>query len=502
MLLAGDYAYKLKKPVDFGFLDFSTLAARRHFCEEELRLNRRLAPQLYLGLVPVTGSVSAPRMGGAGEALEYAVKMRRFQREDELDAMAELGALREEHVDALAATIARFHAQAETATPGSEFGTPEAVLAPCLANFDQLDGLGLPGAMPARLERLRVWTLGEHARRVAQIAQRRAQGRVRECHGDLHLANMVLIDGTPTVFDALEFNPALRWSDVVSEIAFTVMDLDHRGRHDLAQRFLDDYLAHGGDYAGVALLPFYQVDRALVRTKVAALRACQPHAGAGGQRAAAETRDIERHLALAEHYAAPRTPQLVLTHGVSGSGKSHLASRLLAGGDWIRLRSDVERKRLAGLQSLARTGSTVAEGLYTPEMTQRTYQRLLALAEDVLRAGYPVVVDAAFLRASQREPFIALAPARGLDWRILCASAPEPLLIERVARRAALGAAPSEATPEVLARQLAEAAALSDAERGHAIGIDTSRALDIDALARALQAPRRTDDRAGGSSTS
>ncbi len=502
VLLAGDYAYKLKKPVDFGFLDFSTLAARRHFCEEELRLNRRLAPQLYLELVAITGTASEPRVGGTGEALEYAVKMKRFRREDELDAMAERGALREEHIDQLALTIARFHARADTASPDDPFGTPRTVLAPCLANFDQLAGLRLPDALSARLKALRAWTLGEHERRSALIAQRRAQGRVRECHGDLHLANMVLIDGAPTVFDALEFNPALRWIDVVSEIAFTVMDLDHRGRHDLAQRFLDDYLAHSGDYAGVALLPFYLVYRAIVRTKVAALRARQPDAATGEHHVDADTRDIERHLALAERYAAERTPQLLLTQGVSGSGKSHVASRLLARGDWIRLRSDVERKRLAGLGARESSGSAFGSGLYSPAMTLRTYERLLALAEGVLDADYPVVVDAAFLREQQRRPFVAMARARGIDWKILRTGAPDPVLRERVLRRAAEGADPSEATLEVLARQFGEADPLSDIELANAVEIDTSRAFDADALARALQPARRPADRPGERPTS
>ena len=494
VLLAGDYAYKLKKPVDFGFLDFSTLTARRHFCEEELRLNRRLAPQLYLDVVAITGSEAAPRIGGTGTALEYAVKMRRFRREGELDNLAERGALREEHVDALAATIARFHAQAQVAPPDGAFGTPQAALAPCIANFDQLSRLHLPAGMAARLQRLHQWTLDEHERRRALIARRLAQGRVRECHGDLHLGNIVLIDGTPTVFDALEFNPALRWIDVISEVAFTVMDLEHRGRHDFAQRFLDDYLAHSGDYTGVALLPFYLVYRALVRTKVAALRSRQPGDAEGHRHAEADTLEIERHLGLAERFAAPRSPRLLLTHGVSGSGKSHVAMRLLALGDWIRLRSDVERKRLAGLAAQSRGGCGIDTGLYTPEMTGRTYERLLALAEWVLDAGDPVIVDAAFLRDEQRRAFIALARAREVDWTILRTSAPEPVLRERIVRRAAQGADPSDATPEVLARQLCAIEPLSGDERDHEIVVDTSRPVDIEALARSLMRPHGPSD--------
>ena len=502
VLLAGDYAYKLKKPVDFGFLDFSTLARRRHFCDEELRLNRRLAPQLYLEVVAITGTPEAPRIGGPGAPLEYAVKMRRFRREDELDYLAEHAGLREAHVDALALTIARFHAQSEPAAADTGYGTPQAALAPCIANFDQLAKLGLPGDVPARLERLKGWTVAEHRLRAPLIELRRTQGRVRECHGDLHLANIVLIDGTPTVFDALEFNPALRWIDVISEVAFTVMDLEHRGRRDLGQRFLDDYLAHSGDYAAVALLPFYLVYRALVRTKVAALRARQPDAATGGHHADEDLRELERHLALAERFAAPRSPRLMLTHGVSGSGKSHVASRLVALGSWIRLRSDVERKRLAGIGALSSSGSAPDGGIYSPEMTRQTYERLLALAGQVLDAGYPVIVDAAFLRAGQRRPFVAMARARGVDWRILRTHAPEKVMRERIRNRAAQGCDPSEATPEVLARQLRTIETLSDDERAREIAVDTSGPIDLEALARSIESRGGPNDGARDTPTS
>ncbi|UCE30741.1 MAG: AAA family ATPase [Burkholderiales bacterium] len=473
VLLAGAFAYKLKKPVDFGFLDFSTLEARRHFCVEEIRLNRRLAPQLYLDVVPIAGPARAPRVGGAGEPIEYAVRMRRFRRENELDALAGRGELRPEHIDVLATRVADFHAQAETAPATGPWGTPEAVLAPCSANFEQLARQPLPEPQRARLERLQRWTLAEHARLRPLIASRLAQGRVRECHGDLHLANIVLLAGEPVVFDALEFNPALRWIDVVSEIAFTVMDLEHRGRHDLAQRFLDDYLAASGDYAGLALLPFYLVYRALVRTKVAALRAGQPEGEHGQAHARADAREIETHLALAERFAAPRPRCLVTTHGVSGSGKSFTARLLLQAGPWIRLRSDIERKRLAGLAPLADSRSGAAAGLYTASMTERTYARLLELARQVLTAGFPVIVDAAFLRAEQRRPFAELARSCGLAWVLLALDAPEATLRARVERRRASGSDPSEATLPVLERQLAGAEPPAGEELAHTVAVDT-----------------------------
>lgn len=488
VLLAGDYAYKLKKPVDFGFLDFRTLAARHHFCDEEIRLNRRLAPQIYLDVVAIAGTPQAPRVGGNGdgEAIEYAVRMRRFRREDELDALAARGALRAEHVDALAARIARFHDEAPAAPPDGPWGTPEAVLAPCTANFDHFARLPLPAGQHRRLARLREWTLATHARLRPLIEARLARGRVRECHGDLHLANIVLIDGEPVVFDALEFNPGLRWIDTISEVAFTAMDLEHRGHLALAHRFLDDYLSASGDYGGLALLPWYLVYRALVRAKVAALRASQPAGATGAAHAAADARDVDTHLALAERFAAPRRRCLALMHGVSGSGKSFAARRLVEDGDWIRLRSDVERKRLAGLDALAASGSAPDAGLYSTQMGERTYSRLLELAAQVLDAGYPAVVDAAFLRAAQRAPFAALAEARDLPWFVVLTAAPEPVLRERVAARRARGDDPSEATIEVLERQLASVEPPTGAERARTIELDTRDRAHVAQLADEL----------------
>jgi len=486
VILAGDYAYKLKKPVDFGFLDFSTLASRRHFCEEEIRLNRRLAPAIYLDVVPVTGSIEAPRFGGTGEPIEYAVRMRRFRREDEFDRLAERRALREEHIDALAAQVAAFHEQAAIAPAGGPWGTPEAALAPCAANFAHLLQLPLPGPQKTRVERLQRWTLAEHQRLRPMIAARLAGGRVRECHGDLHLANIVLLDGQPLVFDALEFNPALRWTDVMSELAFTVMDLEHRGHHEFAQRYLDDYLAATGDYAGLALLPFYLVYRALVRAKVAALRAQQPEGPSGAAHATLDAFEIETHLALAERFATPHRRCLVLTHGVSGSGKSFVARWLLQGGAWIRLRSDVERKRLAGLAPLQSSRSGLAADLYSSKATEQTYERLRELAAQVLDAGFPVIVDAAFLRTKQRAAFAGLAEAKGIPWVVVALGAPAQVLRERVERRLAHGTDPSEATVGVLEHQLRSAQPPAGPELPYTIAYDSSGERGLRELAQEI----------------
>ncbi|MCX7892612.1 MAG: AAA family ATPase [Burkholderiales bacterium] len=485
VLLAGGYAYKLKKPLDLGFLDFSTLAKRRAACEEEVRLNRRLAPELYLDVVAVTGSPDDPAMGGTGLAVEYAVRMRRFDRALELDRLLARGELPDERIDELAALVARFHAAVPAAPPDGPYGTPGAVYAAAAANFEHLAALEHDAATAARIAALARWTEAAHSRLAPVMRERLAGGFVRECHGDLHLANMVLHEGRVVVFDCIEFNPALRWTDVAAEIAFTVMDLRRRGRPDLAQRFLNGYLDASGDYAGLRLLPYYLVYRAMVRAKVAAIRASQETDAAARERDAA---DVRAHLALAESFAAERQPALVITCGASGSGKSFVAGRLAATGDWIRIRSDVERKRLAGLDAAARTGSGVGAGLYTPDMTERTYARLAALARTVVAAGYPALVDATFLERTRREAFRALAGGLGVPFLILAPAAPADVMRERVAARERAAADPSEATLAVLERQLATAEPLAAEETAHALVIDAAGPVEADALATAVAA--------------
>ncbi len=473
VLLAGDFAYKIKKPVNLRFLDFTDLGERRRFCQEELRLNRRTAASIYLDVVPITGSPQAPRVGGTGEAIEYAVKMRRFLQDDLLDAMASGGALRPEHVDALARSVARLHgAAARTGAPGG-YGAPNRVLAPALENFDDITERECAGTTRAGVDRLRAWTESEYARLAGWFAARKLEGFVRECHGDLHLGNVVLLEGDAVPFDAIDFNPWLRWIDVMSDVAFAMMDLRHRGMDALATRFLNGYLESTGDYGGLEGLRFYLVYRAAVRAKVACIRSRQG-ALAPAERAAAEA-NLGRYLALAERLSGTSKPALILMHGVSGSGKSCVARTLTERLGAIGLRSDVERKRLHGLAPFARTGSGPGAGIYSPTQTDATYERLADLAGTALRAGYPVVVDAAFLRRSQRERFRRLAGERAVPFAIAACQAAEPELRARVARRQHDAREVSEADLAVLDLQLRTAEGLGDDETPAAIPIDTSK---------------------------
>lgn len=477
VLLAGDFAYKLKKPVDLGFVDFTRRSARRHFCREELRLNRRLAPQLYLAVLPITGRRDAPRLGDGGRAIDYAVKMRRFPAPAQFDRLLEHGQLRSAQLDALVARIARFHAGLPPAPADSPFGRPADLRQAARDNFTAL-AAGAGARRRTRLARLAAWSEAEYRRRLALLRRRRVAGRVRECHGDLHLGNIVWFDEAPLPFDGIEFDPALRWQDVHGELAFLTMDLARRGRPDLARRVRDRYLQHTGDYDGAPLVDYFEVYRALVRAKVARLRAA-------GIRQAAERRAALREcvagIRLAETLSRPRRPWLAITHGLSGSGKTHYGDWLVEQVPLMRLRSDVERKRLMGLPALAGSQSGVGEGAYRAEVTDRTYRFLAQQARHLLRAGWPVLVDASFLEAGQRRRFAALAAQLQVPFHILACQAPPAVLQARVAGRR--GDA-SEATAAVLAAQQARYRPLSAAEREQAILIDTTAPYHVPAPLR------------------
>ncbi len=477
LLLAGDVAHKLRKPLALPFLDFSTCAARRHDCEEELRLNRRTAPQLYLDVRPVLGTPASPRIGAPGEttgAIDWLLRMRRFGDAQLLDRLARHGALTDTHVDALARQVAAFHA-ALPASPAA-WGAPDGVLAWARANF-----AALGDTAPATL---RDWTEREFERIASRLARRRAQGCVREGHGDLHLGNIVMLDGEPRPFDAIEFNPALRHTDTMADAAFVFMDLWRHGLQALAWRFASGYAEHGGDFDGLALLPFFAVYRALVRAQVAGLRLRQ--AADAAARASAESalaHDLQTADALA--HLRRRPPLLVLCCGLSGSGKSTAALELLQALGAVRLRSDVERKRLAGVSLTDRPTPAQAASLYGASMTQRTYARLNTLAATLLRAGLNVIVDAAALRRDERDAVRALAGTEGARLRIVECVAPEAELRARIVRRMGEGRDASDATPEVLDLQLRvreplapdEAALTLDTEAAPAIVAQRCRAL-------------------------
>ncbi len=489
VLLTGPFAYKFKKPLDLGFLDFSTLEKRRFYCHEEWRLNRRLAPDLYLDVVAVGGTPDRPRIlesGYGGDILDYAVRLVQFPAQAELDAVAERGALTARHIDRLADIVADFHQRTPKARLESLYGTPAMVADRMRQNFDQIAERVAGDWERERREQLLEWTLATTTGLRNDLDLRRRQGWVRECHGDLHLGNIVLLEDEPVPFDCIEFSPELRWIDTLSDTAFLLMDLHHRDLETLANRFLNRYLEATDDYMGLTVLPLYLVYRAMVRAKVAAIGAAQHRQDPAFQAAALQ--QCSAYLQRAETYTRPRscTP-LVITYGVSGSGKTWLSERLLEHCGAIRVRSDVERKRLLELPPDATTHGLLNEGAYRPEVTLLTYKRLQALAFGVVDAGFPVIVDATFLDRSFRQMFRRLAEVAGIPFVILACKAPEPVLRERVVQRARAGGDASEATLAVLDHQLAHQDPLDAEEQACAIEVDTAGRVDVDRISTLLR---------------
>ncbi|MBD3670438.1 MAG: AAA family ATPase [Gammaproteobacteria bacterium] len=476
VILTGEFVYKIKKPVELGFLDFTTLEKRRLYCEEEIRLNRRLAPEIYLDVVTINGDMQLPVIGGEGEILEYAVKMRQFPQHTQLDRMLQRGELHENHIDAMAAMVAEFHQDISEDREG-DFGSPEQVNQSILDVMGRLRENNSDSESHHLIDSLEQWCRTALVELKSVLQQRKADGFIRECHGDMHLRNLAWLDGKPVAFDCIEFNAELRWIDVISEIAFLIMDLDDRDQAILAQRFLNGYLEHSGDYEGIVVLRLYRVYRALVRAMVDAIRAKQHDVG---ELEAQEARgEANSYLQLANTYTEIKTPVLIIARGQSASGKTTLTQPILEQLPAIRIRSDVERKRLHGLNSTQHAGADVGQGLYNREATEQTYRRLVELADVVLQSGYSVIVDATAQRRSQRELFYALARRLGLPYVIVeFTAAPDTLRARIVARR---GDA-SDADLNVLEHQLAHWEALGDDESPHSICVDTEKDVHLEQI--------------------
>lgn len=484
VLLAGDYVYKIKKPLDLGFLDFTDLDRRRFYCEEEVRLNRRTAPTLYLDVVAIRGTPESPRLAGddvdEGEPIEYAVRMRRFDSDMGFDRLLARGRLARAHIAELAVQLADLHESAAVAGIDSGYGNFDEIAGPMRDNFDALADAGAD-IDRRRIRRLQQWTERQLERQRRRIADRLRDGFVRECHGDAHLGNVTLYRERATLFDCIEFNADLRWIDVINDMAFTFMDLRDRGAPGLAWVLLDEYLGRTGDFDGIRLLPLYTVYRALVRAKVQTFARDQAEDEASRRRL---TQEVEGYLALADAIAAEQRPAMVITMGLSGSGKSWLAARLVERAGVVRVRSDVERKRLHGLEPDESSGSGLDRRIYSAAATDRTYARLVEVADAVCDAGIPVVLDATFLKRWQRDRVRERAAAREIGFAIVHCTAPEEELVRRIRERDRRGDDPSEAGLEVLAAQTKAAEALGEVEQRSAMDVDTRAA---DAVERVLQ---------------
>jgi hypothetical protein len=391
--------------------------------------------------------------------------------------------------DRIAERVAQFHQAVPAVPQGSRFGSSEAVLAPMTHNFEQIRSRLSDPVILERLHPLEDWTLTRHRALTPLLEARRREGHVRECHGDMHRGNIAYDQGEILIFDGIEFNPDLRWIDTMSELAFLIMDLTEAGELPSARRALNRYMERTGDYAGLGVLRFYQVYRAMVRAKVLGIRLSQEHID--DDERARLCSDFRRYLRVARTCGARPRPQLFITHGLSGSGKTWLGNALREHMPVIQIRSDIERKRLFGLAPEQRPGAAIAE-LYGAAATRRTYRRLLQLARLILESGYSVLVDATFLRREQRAPFLALAETLKRPCTILALEAPVHVLRQRLAERARADLDASDADEDVLALQLAAREPLTPEEQAQSLHLDTALPLRMAVLlGRLAREPRR-----------
>ncbi|NNK38927.1 MAG: AAA family ATPase [Xanthomonadales bacterium] len=486
VFLTGDFAYKVKKPVKLGFLDFSTLERRRHFCEEELRINRRTAPELYIGVVPIGTVSDRPRIDET-PAIEYAVKMRQFSHRARLDRCLAAGELDRADMGRLAVSLAEFHAGIpfrERQQGGQE---ARCVVRPALNNFRHLDAGRLPDKTRQQLAVIESWTRDQCRGLEARFEERAEQGFVRECHGDLHLENLLLIDGRFVPFDAIEFEPKLRWIDTANDIAFAVMDLLARSRRDLAFSLLNDWLQETGDYGSLGVMRFYLAYRSMVRAVVTAIRREQRAPDRDSARPATET-----YVELAARLADTPAPTLYLMHGLSGSGKTWVSERMIAGLPALRVRSDVERKRLLHETRGKGSAEGIESGLYRPEVTDETYQAMMRYCATGLGAGFDMIADATFLADRHSAAFTRMAAERGAGLTIVDCTAPEAVLRQRIRRRQAERRDASDADIAVLEHQLQAREPLTPAERDRAIEVDGEAGLErwLARVRRARPLPR------------
>ena len=475
IFLTDRFAYKVKKPVDFGFLNFSTLDRRRFYCNEEVRLNRRLCPDIYLGVVEVRETPGGAGFTGDGRIIDYAVKMKRLPAERMFDRLLDEGKVSVEDVRAIARVVGGFHLRAERGDEIGGYGGIDAIRANWEENFlqtrrfagDTLSGRDL-GFIENWVDRF----IGEN---VATFTRRVAGGFIRDCDGDIHMENICLdADGGICIFDCIEFNTRFRYSDTAADIAFLLMDFDVNSRPDLCVPFLDEYIRTTGDCGVTDVVDFYKVYRAYIRGKVESLRILDPQIPPADKEAARER--SRRYFRLARGYIARRAlpPSLILTCGLTGTGKSFIARELAFDLGLEIVSSDVVRKELAGIAPTEHRRDRHGEGIYTNAATIRTYGALFERAEAALAAGRSIIVDATFRRRPDRDMFRQLAARHGAGFFLIYATCPEETARQRLAAREGQANETSDGRWDIYLLQKGEFHAPADDETG-VIGIDTSK---------------------------
>lgn len=472
VILTGAYAYKVKKPVNFGFLDFTTLEQRHYFCEEELRLNQRGAPSLYLEVLAITQEADQFSFEGAGEPVEYTLKMRQFPQDALFTRLLEQGALTEKRMQDLGRVVARFHAQAPTMNTGDmirSFGRVAQIRLAIDQNYEQTQKyIGGPQTHE-QFEQTRNYTNRFFEERQELFDSRLAQDRIRECHGDLHLGNICLWQDQILLFDCIEFNPSFRFVDVMYDVAFVVMDLEARGRLDLSNVFLNTYMEETGDWEGLHLLPLYLIRQAYVRAKVTSFLLDEPEVS--DEEKAEAYQKAALYYQLAWQYTQKHQGQLILMSGLSGSGKSTVARYFARRLHAIHIRSDAIRKHLGGLPLYERG----EDKLYTPAMTEQTYKRLLNLGIKLATQGYPVILDAKYDQQIFRLTALEQARMNHLPFRIFYCTAPLEILRDRLQRRRG---DITDAGVDLLERQQQSVEPFKEIERPYINILDTTQNLE------------------------
>ena len=468
VILTGEYAYKIKKPLHTDFVDASSLERRHFLCRQELQLNQRFSQGLYLRVAAIGIDERGMGIDRGEHAIEYAVQMRQFEESQVLASALSHSSVSPAEMCQFGADLARVHRDASAAPPCPTYGTGALIQAQILANFSPLRTALQTDSVASRcLDVLEGWIHTALDQSQCSMASRRSHGYVRECHGDLHAGNVVHWNGRWQPFDCLEFDPALRWIDVISDVAFLFMDLHARERPALGYAALNGYLEHSGDYEGLPLLPLYCVYRALVRAKVAAL--------------SQQFSEVHRYLRVAQAMAGTQHGVLILMHGVTASGKSVLSAQLALELPAIRIRSDRERRRIECNQTP-----------YSANAMQRTYRRLQSCAQSTLDAGYSAIIDATFLERSRRLEFEMLAQQRHSPLIVVSCEAPLKVLEQRLRERQVRGNDPSEATADVLAAQWHHRQPFDTAERTHVVVIDTTSAQSVTSGIEAVCAHARS----------
>ncbi|MBI2887398.1 MAG: AAA family ATPase [Chloroflexi bacterium] len=487
LFLTPDRVYKVKKPVDFGFLNFTTFEQRRHFCQQELVLNRRVSPDVYLDVVEVRRAPDGTiAVGGDGEVVEHAVMMRRLPTERSLDRLLANNQVTEEMVRSLARVTGGFHQQAATSPEIQRYGTPEAVAGPVGENFQQTQSYVGRTFSPLKYQRLQEYSTAFLKSHRDLLARRATGGRVRDCHGDLHCAQVFVTDEGVRIIDCIEFTERFRYSDVASDMAFMAMDLDQFGRHDLSRVFVDTWAEVTGDREALQLLDFYKVYRAYVRGKVESFRLDDPHIPQAEKDAA--TLRARSYFALAYFYTQkPAPPRLIICGGMVGTGKSTIARYVAGDGGLAVLSSDAVRKRLAAVPLTERHFDAPGTGLYSPEATQRTYGELLRLARQYLEEGHSVVLDATFGRREQRQQAAALAQELGAVFWAVEPVASEGDIRERLERRVQRGGSVSDGRWEIYVHEKTTFEPLEEVPQERHVVVDTSAGTVSDSVRYALQ---------------